>query len=359
MKIKESIKIEFLKQANALADRVEQKESQMTDGLDAERSWQAVERRVVEQSLQKSRSKRSTWWYGVAASLVLACGLGYITFSGNTMESDLLSALGNMPAAESVQEGLLQVDDVTIRLCGDNRLRYDAEGNITINDKRILLRKSDDKSAAYNVLIVPKGEKYAVTLSDNTKIYVNSGTKIAFPTRFDKSRRCVAVDGEAIFDVSKDASRPFVVSAAGFEVKVLGTVFDVSAYQSEGRASVVLIEGRVSVTTDDDATMELLPNQRVEIERDYMSLQEVDVAPYVAWRYDMMCLDGKTLRALFAELSDQFGYDIEFSDQIGRKIISGKLDMSGNFATIMDNLSLLMDLDYRIEADKIVVTEKP
>ncbi len=301
---------------------------------------------------------RSLWWSGIAASLIIACVASYIGVSRPTTSDRLLTVLDQAADADTVSEGLLIIDDVTIKLDGSNALRYDSDGNITIDDKRILLRKTGDISSKYNVLIVPKGQKYIVTLSDNTKVYVNSGTKLAYPTLFGKGFRNVVVDGEALFEVAKDASHPFVVAAQGFNVKVLGTVFDINAYQSRGNASVVLLEGSVCVTTDDDASMKLNPNQMIEIEHDYMSLQDVDVSSHVAWRYDMLYLDGKNMRTLLEELSERFGYNIDFNAEVGDMAISGKLDMSGSFATIMDNICLLMNLDYRIATDRVIITKK-
>lgn len=106
---------------------------------------------------------------------------------------------------------------------------------------------SEGRRNAYNEIVVPRGQQAHLTLSDGTKIWINSKSKLIYPSDFEGKDRIVSLDGEAYFEVTKDASRPFIVETNSIDIKVLGTSFNLSAYRDDSVCSVGLDEGLVSV----------------------------------------------------------------------------------------------------------------
>lgn len=103
----------------------------------------------------------------------------------------------------------------------------------------------------YTETIAPRGQKSQIILSDGTKVWLNSETKIRYPGRFSKVQRDVYLTGEAFFEVSKNGSRPFVVHTPELDVKVVGTKFNIKAYEDEQQIATSLFEGKVSLVWHD------------------------------------------------------------------------------------------------------------
>ena len=102
------------------------------------------------------------------------------------------------------------------------------------------------------VVTAESGERAKVQLPDGTKVNINSASQISYPHDFNGEKRIVELDGEAYFEVNPDKERPFVVKAAGLEITVLGTAFDVCAYKDDNEVSVVLLTGKVDVASESD-----------------------------------------------------------------------------------------------------------
>ena len=116
---------------------------------------------------------------------------------------------------------------------------------LAANVYQALLNKPSDELAA-NIVEVPTGQRVTITLADGTKVWLNSGSILSYPAKFDQKNRTVRLDGEGYFEVTADAKHPFVVHTAALDVKVLGTKFNVQAYPDEDIA-VSLFEGQLHV----------------------------------------------------------------------------------------------------------------
>ena len=160
----------------------------------------------------------------------------------------------------------------------------------------------ESESVVYNKLEIPRGGEFCLTLSDGTRVWLNSETSIQYPVAFGAKERRVFVQGEAYFEVAKDEGKPFHVLAKGVDIKVLGTSFNVMSYDDEFASSVTLLSGKVETTSGHD-TVRLSPGEQVSITSDNrMTVQKTDINVVVSW------MDGK------------FGFSNERLDVIMRKI---------------------------------------
>lgn len=211
-------------------------------------------------------------------------------------------------------------------------------------------------AASWTRLTVPEGEHVDMTLSDGTRLYVNSGSEVEIPSVFDPEKRKIRMTGEVYLEVAKDAERPFFVETEDFDVRVYGTSFNVSAYPEDGVSSVVLVEGSVAVSAG-DMTRFIEPGQKMEISGGRMDVSDVDVMEYVGWKDRIIITGGQTLDQIMQKLARYYGADISVSDAVAGMMMNGKLDLQEDLSSVLDNLCILLPLEYeRCKGDRYIIS---
>ena len=211
-------------------------------------------------------------------------------------------------------------------------------------------------AASWTRLTVPEGEHVDMTLSDGTRLYVNSGSEVEIPSVFDPEKREIRMTGEVYLEVAKDAERPFFVETEDFDVRVYGTSFNVSAYPEDGVSSVVLVEGSVAVSAG-DMTRFIEPGQKMEISGGRMDVSDVDVMEYVGWKDRIIITGGQTLDQIMQKLARYYGADISVSDEVAGMMMNGKLDLQEDLSSVLDNLCILLPLEYeRCKGDRYIIS---
>ena len=211
-------------------------------------------------------------------------------------------------------------------------------------------------AASWTRLTVPEGEHVDMTLSDGTRLYVNSGSEVEIPSVFDPEKREIRMTGEVYLEVAKDAERPFFVETEDFDVRVYGTSFNVSAYPEDGVSSVVLVEGSVAVSAG-DMTRFIEPGQKMEISGGRMDVSDVDVMEYVGWKDRIIITGGQTLDQIMQKLARYYGADISVSDEVAGMMMNGKLDLQEDLSSVLDNLCILLPLEYeRCKGDRDIIS---
>lgn len=230
---------------------------------------------------------------------------------------------------------------------GDVKISKMAGGMIQYNALKNL---AADK-VVENTLSIPRGGQYQVTLSDGTRVWLNSETKLIYPNRFTGKQRKVRIVGEAYFDVAKNAEMPFVVESEGMDIRVTGTEFNVSAYKAFETATT-LIEGSVDVNFQGH-NMKLVPGQQAfrKGEREMWKLN-VDVNSVISWKKGYFSFDYLSLEEVMNEISRW--YDIDYKI-IGKAKNQDKL--GGTFSREKSIDELLTYIEQLVEV-KIVRKER-
>ena len=199
---------------------------------------------------------------------------------------------------------------------------------------------------------VPAGERLTLILADGTKVVANSRTRLAYPRTFCGDTREVEVVGEAYFEVAHDAARPFVVRAGQFDIKVLGTRFGVSNYDSQ-ESSVVLVEGSVELTTSGLDVVRMRPSDKVDINGGCLSGKEkVDPAASLSWMEGYINLDGESACAVAKRLSQYYGVDIVCGDNGGTHLY-GKLALQDSLNDVVATVGSMAGLKVVKKGGKI------
>jgi hypothetical protein len=226
----------------------------------------------------------------------------------------------------------------------ETEITYDTTGIQIRNSGRIM----NTETASFNQLIVPVGKRSVLNLSDGSKICVNAGSRLVYPVTFDSEIREIYVDGEIFIDVAPEEKRPFTVRTRNMDIRVMGTQFNVTAYETDHEEKVVLVSGSVQITSkENNGKTNLLPNQMYMSENGHNHVEQVDTKNYTSWVDGCYYCENESLGSILNRLSRYYGIEITCEQAISRVIFSGKLDLKENLSDIFDGIAFTLPVTYR------------
>ena len=191
-------------------------------------------------------------------------------------------------------------------------------------------------------------------LSDGTKVWLNSGSKLQFPNLFNNSKREVMLKGEAFFEVTKNEKQPFRVNANELKVEVLGTSFNVVSFDDDTQSEVVLVTGKVSLSSENGQIVKeygnIIPGQRAIYQKEEQKVitEEVDVEKYIAWRDGNLIFRDDSMEDVVKKLSRWFNVEITIKDPEINNYIYKATFRNENLVQVLNLLKLSAPIDYRI-----------
>ena len=223
-------------------------------------------------------------------------------------------------------------------------------------------KKTTTEKLIYNELFVPYGKKFQLVLSDGSKVHLNAGSSLRYPIQFMTNyRREVYLNGEAFFDISKDSLHPFVVNTNAFDVKVLGTKFNVSSFSEEDVAQTVLVEGSVQMQNKTSAVqaenlITLLPGQKGEIlaqERN-IKVSEVDTSVYTSWLDGVLVFRNMAFKEIRKKLERNYNVRIYNNNLLlEEKTFNATFDVE-TIEQVLRTINENFPIEYSIQ-DKVIV----
>lgn len=208
-------------------------------------------------------------------------------------------------------------------------------------------------------MVVPVAKRTFLELADGSKIWVNANTRVVYPVAFEKKKREIYVDGEIYIEVYPDKERPFIVKSKKMDIQVLGTKFDVSAYESKQEVSVVLVSGKVNVKTDNRIESVLKPTDRLSYKKGTTDIQTVNVENYISWKDGFYTFDNECFSTVLDKLSDYYGKKFEYSVAAGALRCSGSLNLDEDMVKVLTGLESTMPVNFTIERESVSVIVKP
>lgn len=208
---------------------------------------------------------------------------------------------------------------------------------------------------------VPTGQHVEIMLADGSKVWLNSGSTLTFPSKFNGKKRMVELDGEGFFEVKSDKEHPFIVSTSKYQVKAVGTSFNIYDYQDSPQFEAALLNGKVEVTTNakKSSVVILTPNQRVALCQGVLKVKPIENANNYLWRKGILYFN-EPLLEVFDKLQEY--YDIEFqirNSSLTRKspYCTGKFRAKDGLEHIIRVLKETNHFDYQIdyESKKIII----
>ena len=237
--------------------------------------------------------------------------------------------------------------------------------NANSDGKQIVYKTQEQKSTeiAYNNLTIPRGGQFVITLSDGTKVWLNSESQLKYPVSFidGKPRRVELVYGEAYFDVSPSTDHKgssFTVFNTSQEIEVLGTEFNIKAYRDETNMYTTLIEGKVSVKASESSQV-LKPNQQATLNlmKNSMSISEVKVRDVISWKNGVFSFRKMPLKEIMKVLSRWYDVDVEFVNpelkDVGFNGVLGKDQKIEEILKIIKNYGVIKDYEINNKTIKL------
>lgn len=208
----------------------------------------------------------------------------------------------------------------------------------------------------------PLGMKSSVILPDGSKVTLNAGSTLTYPNTFTEDERKVRIKGEVYFEVAHDTEHPFIVYTGGIQVKVLGTKFNVKAYEEENDIEVTLTEGSVLVGVENSkSSLKIEPTQQVRFDKTRKSLvkQNVNLNNYTAWKDGKFYFNGVSFENIARQLERKFNVHIQTdSEKLKNTVFTGDFVRGENLEQILRVITLDKRINYQIEGDLVYIREK-
>jgi ferric-dicitrate binding protein FerR (iron transport regulator) len=329
--------------------------------------WMNVQKRCADG--KTARRRRIIWISSAAAACIaLATVLSGLYFrtsekqktvAGNAMENTV------RPDTDGNDIQIILADNEKIVLKEQTaEIIHNRSGEIITGSETDVLPENNDappkksgKQTAYNQVIVPKGKRSTLTLSDGSKLFLNACSRIVYPAVFAGNRREIYIEGEVYAQVKPDVKRPFILKTRQIEIQVTGTSFNVTAYDGAASQEVVLVEGSVSVKVKGKSREKtaLHPGQMFSLTGEEATVRTVDATGYISWKDGYFLSKYDKLSLILNRLSHYYGIDIRYGTEVGEMKFTGKLDLKDDPDRVMFGLQNAASVECRKENDTYII----
>jgi ferric-dicitrate binding protein FerR (iron transport regulator) len=339
----------------------------------SERIWQRI------QHLKVTSEPVRAWIPRVAASvlLLLVSAAAVWLFYGRSLVNQPATAklasdsLTIRPVGDRAQLTLGNGSVVDLEAAKEGPIIGDGKAEIDKQDARVIYKGTVGATGSrmgeaagstaraelvYNTLTTPRGGMYSVVLSDGTKVWLNASSSLHYPTAFSGQTREVSLTGEAYFEVAQKAAQPFKVLVNGMEVTVLGTHFDVMAYDDESAIATTLLEGAVKVDFKGRG-IALNPGQQSLLVRgaDEMQVRNVDVDDAVAWKNGIFQFRSEDIKSVMRKVARWYDVDVRYDGQISEHF-SGAVRRDAEVSSLLRTMELTHEVRFHVEGRTITVS---
>lgn len=310
--------------------------------------------------------------YGIgitAAAVVILLSIGVFNNSNSKPASieGFAKTVKDIESTDKVQ--LVLSDAYNIEIADDNSaISYSSTGEqVQIGQEHSVSQKSTHKEKpVFNTLIVPFGKRSEIILSDGSKVWLNSGSKLTFPAQFSENRREVYLEGEAVFEVVHRQKQPFLVKSEHHEIEVLGTVFNVSNYKDDNAIYTVLQSGSIQINLTENQRFDTQKNIKItpgtlatyDKEEKAIKTKSVVTAPYFSWRDGVFIFKNDSLKSIMKKISRYYNVEVVINDKkLANETFSGYLDVKENIEHVMQTIKATQssEFDYQLTQDNKLI----
>lgn len=329
--------------------------------LNLKEDWQKLDRRFEEMKSKQQVPLKSMMAVAAAISLLV---VGFFVVNTFSEEKEIAVTEQVIPPGES---------KATLTLDNGSTYTLTQEANLNIRSGGTRI-KSDGVTVSYiaesgqetlpsvefNTLKIPRGGEFYVELSDGTKVWINAESSLKYPVQFLANKRTVELIGEAYFEVASDKSKPFIVKSGVQEIEVVGTAFNLTAYDDDDVIVTTLIEGEVIVRPSfgEQISKRLLPNQQSNMTRATGNIMSKDVDPnqFIAWKTGRFYFENASLSEIMKVLSRWYDIDV-FFDNSEKTLLefSGGFERSEDFDQIRRIIESTEEVEFTIKENTVII----
>ncbi|GAO43071.1 FecR family protein [Flavihumibacter petaseus] len=319
---------------------------------------------------QEAVVRRISWRrWAAAAILILAMGSGAWWFSNGKRAADMPQAarsrFGDDVTAPQVQKAILTLADGSV-------IQLDSTGRGTLAQQGSMqISRQDDGAIGYtstggqqetatgiNTLYVPYGSKpLTLALSDGSRVWIDAGSTLTYPAAFTAAERRVKINGQAYFEVAHNPASPFIVEKVDLAIRVLGTHFNVNAFDDETDSRITLLEGAVNVSRGEQA-IRLKPGQQASVAAKITMQEDVDLDAVMAWKNGRFELNGSTIGPIMRQVARWYDVNVEFQGALPADNFVGSISRQENVSEVLKILEHTQVVQFKIEGKKITVMKK-
>ena len=314
------------------------------------------------QTRRRGRVRRIIGW-SVAASLLIAVAIGGLSKRFVKVDSPV------PVVAKTAQPVLPGRNTATLTLSNGQQILLDSTGSGDIAMQGgVRLVKTDDKSISYtasnkearegvvyNTLSTPRSGQYQLVLPDGTHVWLNNVSTLRYPTSFQGKDRTVELTGEAYFEIARDATKPFFVKVKSETVEVLGTSFNIMAYEEEGGIQTTLLSGVVRVNAG-EASVKLKPDEQARFTgaEGLKVIKGVPSQDIVSWKNGVFYFGRASLVEVMRQLARWYDVDVVYQGKVPDIEFGGKIDRSLPLNELLNFLDK-NQVHFHLEGRKIIV----
>lgn len=294
----------------------------------------------------------------IAASILAAVALaGYKLYQKSTV-TDTTIATNHAPTHREEHARLVRGDGAVIDLEKHNEEAVDVQTGVSVNRKGNTLSYSNNATVTptINTLYTNKGGTYQLILPDGTKAWLNATSSIRFPTAFTGNTREVTIQGEVYFEIAQQPNQPFIVKVNTMKIEVLGTHFNVMAYEEEQNICTSLLEGAVNVISG-NSVRQIKPGQQALVNREHngISISNADVDAAIAWKNGRFEFNGN-IKSILRELTRWYDVQFIYEGAITEKAFAATFSRQDSLAEILNQLELTGSIHFKINDKTITVS---
>lgn len=326
-------------------------------------------KRRLKSSIPREDRETKRYRWKIAAAVLLLCGLTCSWYFYRTTGSDIArfaQAMG--PVLPDADTRLILHGGEEIRIGQkESQIKYAQNGaNIIIGSDQKVDQKILTKDPVFNTVIVPYGKRTKITLSEGTNVWLNSGSKLIYPALFSCKKREVYIEGEAIFEVTHDASKPFIVSTRDYNIQVLGTVFNVSSYPDDRYSSTVLEHGAISLSYKGHSLLSkselaMVPGDMATFDHlgKELTTQTVNPQDYMSWRDGYFNFKREKMSDILKKLGRYYNVVMVLEDNtLENETFSGRLDLKNSPEDVLKVIEKTIPFTTRYENEKLIINLK-
>ena len=339
---------------------------QFFESVDHQASWENINNQIDNPVFQHSVWSFTKYFKYAAAILITGIfGYAFLHKKDNTVKTIAKTQKPQVLKNDVLPGGnkatLTLGDGSVITLEDMENGSFKKENGVKISKKEgqlvyEILPTENSSAITYNTINTPTGGQYEILLPDGSKVWLNSRSSLHFPTAFSGNERKVQLTGEGYFEISKNKNMPFIVEAGKTHVEVLGTHFNVMAYDNEAVSKTTLLEGSVKVGNGDNKKI-LSPGQQAAV-GSQIRVRTVDIEEAIAWKEGYFQFDNEDLTTIMRQLQRWYDVDVVNEKQIPDKHFTAMISRNNTLSKVLKMLEMSGELKFEIEDKRITIREK-
>ena len=299
-------------------------------------------------------------WTAIAAVILCLATGTWLYLNKSDIRHQPISKSG-LPGHDGAILTLADGRQVILDSAGNGIIATENGATLTLRDNQLQYNKSaiSDQQISDNLLTTPKGRQFQLVLPDGTKVWLNAASSIRFPTAFNGRSRNVTITGEAYLEVAKQKSMPFLVNINNqATIEVLGTSFNINAYQNEANIKATLIDGSIRITNQRSAISQsanLVPGQQAQLTAGQLNVtKEADLSKVMAWKNGLFNFDGASLQEVMKQVERWYDIEVVYEEAVPSIQFFGKMGKDITLPQLLEALKS-SEIHFTIEGKKLII----